>query len=557
MTFKAYDYLLREPYGHPQARGAPPPVYSRSVEHGMIIERNVAVILRDGVRVFADVFRPADERPGPPIVIWTPYGKHWYGALELDPATAVREDMVSRYATFEGADPRHWVPLGYVVVNVDARGTWYSEGTSTFLSPEEAEAFYDVIEWAGVQPWSTGKVGTTGVSYLSQSQWKTAALQPPHLAAMNIWEGWSDTYREVARHGGIPDTSFWTQVVANAWGVSTHPIEDIVEETRAHPLFDDFWASKVADFSRIVVPAFIVASWTDQGLHERGTLEGFKRIASRQKWLEVHGRKKWSYFYEPQSVARLQAFFDRFLKGVESAVDRWPPVLLEVREKYYVGRQRGENEWPIARTEYLRLYLDARSGQLRREPAEVPATLGYDALGGGPGAHRAQFEHVFAQTTEVTGHMKLKLHVAAPSADDMDIFVGVYKFDAQGEFVPMAYYTYFDDGPVALGWLRASHRQLDPERSTEYQPVLAHHRLLPLEPGQVVSLDIEIWPSSTLFEAGSRLRLIVQGTDLQKYSKTRHPVYTRHEDSVNHGLHVIHTGGDADSYLLIPTIPRR
>jgi uncharacterized protein len=557
MTPNRFEYRLREPYGSPQERGAPPPVYSRSVEHGMIIERNVAVKMRDGLRLYADVFRPADERPGPPIVVWTPYGKHWYGELEKDPNTAVREDMLSHYATFEGPDPLYWVPLGYVIVNVDARGTWYSEGTSTFLSPEEAEAFYDAIEWAGTQPWSTGKVGLTGVSYLSQSQWKTAALQPPHLAAMNIWEGWSDTYREVARHGGIPDTSFWTKVVANAWGVSTHPIEDIVAETVEHPLFDAFWASKVADFASIVVPAFVVASWPDQGLHTRGTLEGFKRMGSEQKWLEVHGRKKWSYYYEPHSVARLQAFFDKFLKGVASPVDTWPKALLEVREKYYVGDQRAENEWPIARTEYTRLYLDAGTGRMQRTPSVQPASCSYDSLGSGPGAHRAEFEFVFEQATELVGHMKLKLFMSAQTADDMDVFVGVYKFDAQGQFVPFAYYTYFDDGPVALGWLRASHRELDEARSTEYQPVLLHQRELKLQPGKVEPLEIEIWPSGTLFEAGSRLRLIVQGTDLQKYSKTRHPVYTRHEDSVNHGRHVIHTGGAADSHLLVPVVPGR
>ena len=144
-----YEYRLREPYGNPRERGAPPPVYSRTVEQGMIIERNVVVKMRDGLRLYADVFRPADERPGPPIVVWTPYGKHWYGALEKDPNTAVREDMLSHYATFEGPDPLYWVPRGYVIVNVDARGTWYSEGTSTFLSPEEAEAFYDVDRMGG------------------------------------------------------------------------------------------------------------------------------------------------------------------------------------------------------------------------------------------------------------------------------------------------------------------------------------------------------------------------------------------------------------------------
>jgi predicted acyl esterase len=556
VTPSGYQYRLREPYARPQQRGAPSPVYSRSVEKGMIIERNVAVTLRDGVRVFADVFRPENQQPGPPIVMWTPYGKHWYGALEKDPNTGVRADMLSQYATFEGADPLYWVPLGYVIVNVDARGTWYSEGTSTFLSPEEAEAFYDVIEWAGEQPWSNGKVGVTGVSYLSQSQWKTAALQPPHLAAMNIWEGWSDTYREVARHGGIPDTSFWTKVVANAWGVSTHPIEDIVQETLEHPLFDDFWASKVADFSRIVTPAFIVASWTDQGMHLRGTLEGFKNIASQHKWLEIHGRKKWSYYYEPQSVARLRAFFDKFLMGLDSAVGTWPAVLLEVRERYYVGAQRAEHEWPLARTQYTRLHLDARNGRMQRQPVAAFGSCRYDSLGSGPGAHRAEFEYVFEQSAELTGHMKLKLFMAAESAEDMDLFVGVYKFDAQGQQVPLAYYTFFNEGPVALGWLRASHRELDRARSSEHQPVLLHRNELPLQPGKIEALEIEIWPSATLFEAGSRMRLIVQGTDLQKYSHSRHPIYMRHEDSVNHGRHVIYTGGARDSYLLIPIVPR-
>ncbi len=228
-----------------------------------------------------------------------------------------------------------------------------------------------------------------------------------------------------------------------------------------------------------------------------------------------------------------------------------------MREKFYVGAERAESEWPIARTQYTRLYLDANDGRMQREPVQQTGQCSYDSLGGGPGAHRAEFDFVFDDATELIGHMKLKLFVAAQHADDMDLFAGVYKFDARGEFVPLAYYTFFNDGPVALGWLRASHRELDPQRSTDYQPVLLHRRELKLEPGEVTPLEIEIWPSGTLFEAGTRLKLIVQGTDLQKYSKSRHPVYTRHEDSVNHGRHVIYTGGATDSYLLVPIVPRR
>ncbi len=555
MKAKGFEYRFRKPYATPSERGVQPPVYSRNVEGGMLIERNVAVTLRDGVKIYIDVFRPADEKPAPPIIAWTPYGKHSNGELEKSPKTGVRPGMVSRFATFEGPDPVYWVPRGYAIVNADIRGLWYSEGNATVVSPEEAEDFYDLIEWAGVQPWSNGKVGLSGVSYLAVTQWRVAELHPPHLAAINPWEGWTDTYREVVRHGGIPDSWFWANTLANAWGVGTISIEDIVEEAREHQFYDAYWASKTADLAKVAVPAFVVACWADQGLHLRGTLEGFRRIASAQKWLEVHGRKKWAYYYELESVKRLQEFFDYFLKGAASPVTQWPRVRLEVREKYFVGKIRAANEWPLADTRYTKLHLDAKTGTIQPAPVSETASCSYDALGGGPGAHRAEFDFIFKEAAELIGYTKLKLFMAAQGADDMDIFAGAYKFDATGRFVPLAYYTFFEDGPVALGWLRASHREVDAAKSTEYQPVLAHRRALKIEPGTVVPLEIELWPSGTRFEAGERLRLIVQGTDLHKYSKIADPIYTRHEDTVNSGRHVIYTGGQYDSYLLVPVAP--
>jgi putative CocE/NonD family hydrolase len=462
---------------------------------------------------------------------------------------------MSPITPFEGPDPVYWVPRGYAVVTVNPRGLWYSEGTATYLSPEEALDFYDVIEWAGTQLWSNGKVGLTGVSYLASAQWRVAELNPPHLAAMNPWEGWADTYREVAYHGGIPDTWFWPYLWAR-WGASTSTIEDWRAQMREHPFFDEFWASKAADFAKIRTPAFVVASWSDQGLHTRGTLEGFKRIASEHKWLEVHGRKKWAYYYEPQNVARLQVFFDHFLKGEATSLDEWPKVRIEIRERAYVGAMRGEQEWPLARTQYTRLHLDATDGSLRRSAAPVPATRRYEAVCGLPDADHAEFDIVFTEPMEITGHARLHLFMSAEGSDDLDVFVGLQKLDQHGEVVPFPYYAQFEDGPMALGWLRASHREPDPSRSCEYQPVLKHRRLQKIEPGEVVALDVEIWPSSTRFEAGEGLRLRVQGSDINKYPKATAPVYFRHEDTVNRGMHVIHTGASTDSFLLIPIIPR-
>jgi putative CocE/NonD family hydrolase len=139
---------------------------------------------------------------------------------KIYPSSGVRPEWNSPLTTFEAPDPEYWVPHGYAIVVAGIPGTWYSEGPATYLSPEEAGAYADLVEWAGTQPWSNGRVGLSGVSYLTQTQWRVAELNPAHLAAINPWEGWTDTYREVVRHGGIPETCFWPYIW-DRWGAST------------------------------------------------------------------------------------------------------------------------------------------------------------------------------------------------------------------------------------------------------------------------------------------------------------------------------------------------
>ncbi len=110
----------------------------------------------------------------------------------------------------------------------------------------------------------------------------------------------------------------------------------------------------------------------------------------------------------------------------------------------------------------------------------------------------------------------------------------------------------YEDGPVALGWIRASHRELDSSRSRPWQPVLAHRRALPLAAGEIVPLEIEILPSGTLFRPGETLRLVVQGQDVHRYPRPL--VQALHDDTVNRGPHVIHAGGPYDSHLLLPVL---
>jgi predicted acyl esterase len=227
-------------------------------------------------------------------------------------------------------------------------------------------------------------------------------------------------------------------------------------------------------------------------------------------------------------------------------------VWVEVRHKYYVGSTRKEREWPIARTRYTKLHVNPEAPCLQRDPVAAESALRYGARRGQGEPARASFDFRFERQTDLVGHMKLKLWMAPHGADDMDIFVAIQKLDVAGQVVPFPFFAQFENGPVALGWLRASHRELDAAKSTEYQPVLQHHRELKVADGEVVPLEIEIWPSGTRFEAGEALRLVVQGADIYSYPKPC--VQDLHEDTVNRGEHVIHGGGRYDSYLLVPVL---
>jgi predicted acyl esterase len=325
---------------------------------GMIIDYDITVLMRDDVKIYIDVFRPETDGKYPVLLAWGPYGKHSLAKNFQMGNTGLDEKDFNEYTRFEAPDPVYWCRNGYIVIYSDPRGAWNSEGDLTFMSKQEVEDCYDLIEWAGTQDWSNGKVGMHGVSYLAWTQWKVAASHPPHLAAINPWEGVSDFYRELHTHGGIPEKQF-SALCGWAWSVSTTRVEDFTEMQKRHPLFDDYWASKNSDLSKITVPAFVVASWTDHGLHNRGTIEGFKKIASKDKWLLVHGRKKWWHYYQKENVEKQRQFFNRFLKGIDNHVKDWPKVTLEIRERRYVGKNRTENEWPLTRTQYTKLYLNA------------------------------------------------------------------------------------------------------------------------------------------------------------------------------------------------------
>lgn len=529
------------------------------LKSSVVVERDLKVRMRDDIPLSVNVFRP--ERPGqfPVIMAFTAYDKNkgpdQYPKLlrhALKPEFDLGTFTVSPWTSWEGPDPAYWVPQGYAVVVVDSRGFASSKGSPNTLSMQDRQDFYDAIHWAGEQPWSNGNVGLTGVSYLAISQWVAASGNPPNLKAIMPWEGQTDSYREVLYHGGIPEvafTSFWLRKMRAGANGNPLPPPAIFEFAHQRPNLMRRMQGRPAtrsgiELEKITVPALIAGTWSDHGLHTRGSFEGYKKISSEAKWLYTHGRQKWGVYYSDETRATQKAFFDHFLKGIDNGFEQTPAVRLEVREtrdEYFV---RYASDWPIPGTEYKPLYLSAPDTSLVSTATDDKKMVQYDAKTG-----QAVFVVKFSEDTEITGNMKLKLWVAASAGDDMDLFVAVDKLDIHGERVPFYGKTGFKHGPVALGWLRVSQRQLDEKRSTAWQPVLAHDQALPVTPGDIVPVEIEILPSSTMFYAGESLQLTIQGRDL-----FAHPSLA-HGHPVNQGMHQIHTGGPYDSHLLVPVAP--
>jgi len=520
---------------------------------GTVCEKDVPLVMRDGVRIATNIYRP--DKPGkfPVIMSFSPYGKdvppQEYGKVlqgMADNGQSIGKIRISQSTPFEAPDPAFWVAHDYTVIHVDVRGFGKSggkrEGTLRSWSEAEIQDYYEIIEWAGQQEWSNGNVGLSGVSYLAMSQFHAASICPPHLKAINPWEGVSDAYRDTCFPGGIPESNFHVY-----W--ETRYLERKFNEAAVTEFLDPVKNQSLLEtapqLEKITVPTLICATWSDQGLHSRGGFEAYRRISSRDKWLYTHGRRKWEEYYISEGLDYQKRFFDCFLKGNDNGFRETPRVRLEVRESLDKYRVRPENDWPIANTEYKKLYLNSGTCGLDVHEVKQEGLARYECEEG-----RAVFNTTFDEDTEISGLMKLKLWVSAEAADDMDLFISIEKVDKKGRKVDFLSMNGYSRGMAARGWLRVSQREIDHELSTPQHPVLRHRGEKKIEPGEVVDVEIEILPSSTLFREGETLRLVIQGKDIIDHPMIK---YTR---LINLGIHSIHTGGKCDSHLLVPVIPR-
>ncbi|QKX53965.1 uncharacterized protein TRUGW13939_01045 [Talaromyces rugulosus] len=569
----------------------------------MIIERDVGIPSDDGLVLRADIFRPDGGEPSPVIMTHGPYGKgveyksgpyarQWAWLLETHPN--ILPDSTKSYMTWETVDPELWTTWGYVCIRIDSRGAGRTPGFLDVYSPRETKDFYEAIEWAARQPWSTGKVGLLGISYYAISQWLVASLQPPHLAAIVPWEGAGDFYRDICRHGGIASTAFigkWygRQVLSNQHGNSKGQLDpwlkelatgpeqlsegelaanyaDLERDILSHPLDSEYYRGRSANWSKITIPFLSAANVAGFGLHARGNYEAFTQAASTKKWLEIHPGRHEEWFYLDEKIEMQRRFLDHFLKGIDNGWDQESPVLLHLRRPFSTKFElRKETEWPLRSTRWTNIYFEVSEKALSWQFPVQQSSIAFEALG-----EPVMFMSApLTQETEITGPLAAKLFISS-STIDADFFLTLQAFSPDGREVEFPG-TIDPHTPLAQGWLRASHRKLDTKLSLPYRPYHTHDEIQPLTPGQIYELDIEIWPTHIILPAGFQISLQIGGKDFERPLPPNAPVaewesrgsgpwlHNNPEDrpaEVYGGTTTIYTGGATTSTLLLPVIEK-
>jgi predicted acyl esterase len=536
----------------------------------ILFERDVPIRLRDGVIIYADVFRPVDEGRYPALLCVSPFGKE-VGAIAADDfpdRLGVNKNATSGLECFGGLDPAYWVLQGYVIVNPDPRGVCASHGNVGFFGRQAAEDGYDMVEWAALQPWCNGRVGMAGVSWLSTFQWFTAAEQPPHLEAIAPWGGFADFYRDASTRGGIPVPS-WAEQIVRSLPSRSGMVENLPQMILRYPFVNSYWKDKTARLEDVTLPIYAAAAFDDES-YNGAAFDAFRRAGSTEKWLRTYRGGELADLYNLPNEADLTKFFDYYLKDMNNGWERTPRVRIAVDGGL---SPREDNVFPPASVQNTCLYLNAGDGTLSSRTAAESSSVSYN---GEDERSSAKFVFTFDRDTELTGYASLHLWVAAADHDDLDLAVTLEKLDKRGK-----------GSTVARGRIRASCRALDDDLSFPGRPVLACTAEQKLVAEHPAALDIALTPMALQCRAGERLRLTLRPwhmaerrlplgsakIEIPRDSFTVDPrdapemltlggaepaaAPTLSAPSQNVGAHIIYTGGEYDSYLQLPVMPRR
>ena len=560
--------MMTEPYVSMLDRLSPP-------EHEVLEERDVWLTMRDGVKIAADIFRPRAQGRFPALVSVSAYGKAVQKSLERPLPLSPQRGNGGQ----EAGDTQFWVKRGYVHIIVDVRGSGISEGQYDYMGLQEQLDGCEIIEWAAAQPWCSGKVGMLGMSYFGVMQWLIAMHQPPHLTAIAPYEAFVDRYRHSFYHGGILTDGFFHQWWSHVSVPPMRPLvyrylsESEIENRRQallaspevadspflyvtltypekNPILFDLLLqpcdlaysqerSALRHLHKINIPCFLATRWSAWAIHLPGVLAGWQGLSHNP-------RKKLFLMETPSAHGPLRPWrdhqdlllrwYDHWLKGNDTGMMDEPPVTYLIKE---ANEWHTATDWPLPATQWTKYYLH-RDGSLDERSPEPQES--FRCFTNDPFLYPGQ---------EVPGLS----YSTAPLPHDLTIVGPIALYLSAELNQPDATWviTLRDIAPdgkssvVTKGWLRASHRKLDRERSTPWKPFHVHDEAVPVPCGEVVEYAIDIAEAAMCFRKGHRVALQIRGQD------------TPAEDPVWYHLcngtptdHRVHHEPAHPSFLLLP-----
>jgi predicted acyl esterase len=552
-------------------------------EYKMAVERDVMVTMRDGVQVAVNIYRPDTSDSFPALLAADSYQKD-LDDLPLLPIFHMRETN----------DIEYFVSRGYILVHADSRGTGHSlVGRFDLFGQEMQNDLYDLVEWIAAQPWCTGKVGMLGESLLAWSQWFAAVQQPPHLACILPWDAGADLYRDVAWHGGMMAVGFPT--LWHTWEIRGHyrlgwaardpgfvPPNpemgewDMVWNVINHSTYDEFWKLRNPEFSKIQCPVFVVGALHKVGLHLRGVVRSYEELKTPKRMMLVHGLidgDEMAIFNSPEMQLLMLRWYDHWLKDNDTGFMQEPPVSIFVRG---ADAYRQENAWPLARTDYRKLYLhpgpsgavdSLNDGVLSwKPPTESASSFTYSYpdqdwthfSGGGTA--------VIEESGVVYGQRRIPTFTTAPLEEDLEVSGNIVlvlyaSTDQKNTDFLCRLVDQFPDSQqipamppagriLTRGWLKASHAcTRSEELSKPYRPYYLHDNPKPVEPGRICKYEIEVWPTCNLFKKGHRIRIDVACGDSPALD------FGGHYYGIKVGTDTYYHDKDHPSHMILPVIP--
>lgn len=566
----------------------------------MIVEKDVFAKMRDGVRLAVDIYRP--DAPGrfPALLAMSPYTKEIQSLVETLPRGL---GMNAEFAMVEAGDSEYLVRSGYVHVIADVRGTGKSEGEYfNWISEKEQEDGYDLVEWIAQQPWCDGNIGMIGISYYAFIQYLVAAQQPPHLKAIFPLDGWGDTYRDIAYHGGIPSVFpcilhrviFANKSVCISKLIySEEDLKGRVEELRkdagtnynnspyivgvlaspdAFPSAFDFLVNRLdgpfywerspaVKMDRIKAATYLATELHGYPvcMHQPGaTTWGWEKIQAPKKLTLLSdggpgGPEERPFHKFHDEIVR---WFDYWLKGTDNGIMKEPPVKIWVRG---AERWRYEHEWPLVeKTRWAKYYLKAgkllqdeiaprtnESPDILQYKPVLPTIYGSFPLSPKPD-HLTFVSESLEKDIEIIGPICLYLY-ATLTSEDGDFIVVLKDLSPDGSVFTLT-----------RGWLKASHRETDGERSRPWRPYHSHTNPIPVVPGKVYEYAIEIQSIANLFKSGHKIQLEIWPCDWygpgEPYDWTLMWGLVQHIPYGKEVTYEIHHTPQYPSYLLLPII---